>query len=639
MDTRQAPAGFAYVPALLPDELLYSWLARLSRLNAMGTSRECMLRIFGYRHLAPSVDLPTRLLALQEQLHPWLPLANLDALIEGTTLLPYHRPFLTTERHTRARQIMLQGSGQGLKTLMGRVANRFGAHPPLRSCPNCLADSLHRHGSFYWMRRHQLPGVHCCSIHGSSLQSVPLQTHSHPKPWILPAITKSVPHRIHVDERQLRFARLSDELVAASLPVIDPAQRAATYRTAALALGHGTRRGCVDFAALADSLRQRFDDFEGFEHQERLLAPAAHPLGWLRPLIDRPQQASHPICHLLLIEFLFGSVANFKAAYGDRSVAPNDPPPGQSSSDHAMVHLEARDKIEKTGAQKTLRDTSLTCRQVAEQLGLSVTTVVSRRRAQGIPVLERRKLLRQAVVERVLQALRLERSLPVVAASTGVSLSSVYRILARHPAAPRPRPRPPHDCDSVRARRRANWAEALHACRIEGMDGATAARKRAGADYAWLYRHDRAWLASTTQECRCRFAVPLRVDWAQRDTELCQALQRHLVVLRAESPPRRMTRTRLLRLLGEAMVRRNLHHMPKLDALLTQTVESALNFGMRLIDHAVSTLLREGGVLQLWRIKRRTGLRRWSSALTDHANRLLERLDAQNPLRADAISR
>lgn len=639
--------GVAYAPPLLPDELLYSWLARVAALNAMGAPRDVLKLLFGCRTLVPSVDLPTRLLSMAHRLGGWLPFTTLDELLEGGTLLPYHRPFLTAESHSRVRHSLLHGNGKGLKTLMGRVANRFGAHPALRSYPGCSADSWSRYGSLYWMRRHQLPGVNCCAIHGVLLQGTPLQARTHRHRLLLPKAAPRTEHTVLADARQLRFAQLSQDLVDGALPVIAPVQRAATYRAAALAMGYGTRRGRVEFPALADALRRRFDDFEGFDHQGRLLSTAAQPLGWLRPLFDKPQRSLHPICHLLLIEFLFGSVAAFKAACATCNPAPQAghleelclAHTARASGGAGAAEAHASPSEQAIEHDDILCDPSLSCREVAARIGKSVTTVVAWRRARAMPIRERRKSLHPTVIDRVLKATGSLCSLPAVAARTGVSLSSVYRILAQYPATPRPR----QDASDIAQGplRRERWVAALRACGKEGMGPVTAARARAGADYAWLYRHDRVWLAATTLKAeppsQHRNYGPSRVDWVRRDADLCQLLQQQLGIFRDELSPRRVTKTRLMRPLGETMVRRNLGQLPQLAALLDKEVESALAFGMRRVDHAIALLVSEGAQLQLWRVQRLAGLRRWSPDLITHANRQVERLNAQNSLRPHGL--
>ncbi len=645
--TPASRAGIAYAPDLLPDELLYSWLARVAAHNALGAPRDVLEQFFGCRTLVPSVDLPTRLLAMAHQLGGWLPFASLDELLEAGTLLPYHRPFLTEATCSRVSHSLLHGDGKGLKTMMGRVANRFGAHPALRSCPVCMTESWSRSGDMYWMRRHQLPGVNCCAVHGIPLQYTPLHARAHRQRLLLPIAMPGTRRLIKSDARQLRFAQLSQELVEAALPVIAPSQRATAYREAALELGYGSRRSRVDFPALTRALRRRFDDFEGFDHRTRLLATVAHPLGWLRPLFEKPQQSLHPICHLLLIEFLFGSVAAFEAVCAARSLArhplPTEEPllaqAAEAPDGTCATEPEASSSALVMDNEDALRDPSLSCRQVAASIGQSVTTVVAWRRARGVPIRERRKSLHPTVIDGVLKAMGSLRSLPAVAARAGVSLSSVYRILAQYPATPRPR----QDAASIAQKplRRARWTAALQTCGKEGIGRVTAARAHAGADYAWLYRHDRTWLASTSicaaPPSQHPIDRPARVDWVRRDADLCQQLAQQIGMLHDEVPPRRLTKTRLLRPLGETMVRRNLDRLPRLGALLDKAVESAQAFGLRRVDHAIALLVRDGTQLQLWRIQRLAGLRRWSKALTIHANQQVERLNAQNSLRPQRL--
>lgn len=282
-----------------------------------------------------------------------------------------------------------------------------------------------------------------------------------------------------------------------------------------------------------------------------------------------------------------------------------------------------------------LRDTSMSCRQVAALTGHSVTTIVAWRRSQTIPIRERRKTLSPSKVDQILGALASQASLPSVAERFGVSLSSVYRILAEHPST-----RQSRGDQALAAQttlRRGRWSASLQSCQNQKEGGVVAARAKAGADYAWLYRHDRAWLLATTRVTPRRQRASLRVDWVRRDADLSQRLLHQVELLRAEHPSRRLTKTRLLRVLGEAMVRRNLHNLPTLDTHLTQAIESAYAFGVRRIEFALATLISNGPDLQLWRVKRLAGLRVWSAELTAYANSQTDKLNAQNTVRTHSL--
>lgn len=165
----QQTSVLVYGPALVEDELLYSWLARAVQLNPMGAPRQQMYRLFRNRNAIPSIDMPTRLHVLHQQLAAYAPFTTPEAMIETGTLYPYHRPFLDKERHMAVMQILLNQDGKGLKTLMGRVANRFGANPSLRYCPECVQNDIAQYGSAIWHANHQLPGLSLCTTHGAHL--------------------------------------------------------------------------------------------------------------------------------------------------------------------------------------------------------------------------------------------------------------------------------------------------------------------------------------------------------------------------------------------------------------------------------------------------------------------------------------
>lgn len=112
-----------YMPAIQHDELLYSLLARAVACNAMGDPRSYLEKLFGSRNVVPGIDLPTRLNELHNRLGTCSPFDTVAELIDRSTLYPYHRPFLTMERHSAVQNIILSGDGKRLKTLLGRVAN------------------------------------------------------------------------------------------------------------------------------------------------------------------------------------------------------------------------------------------------------------------------------------------------------------------------------------------------------------------------------------------------------------------------------------------------------------------------------------------------------------------------------------
>lgn len=598
---------------MLPDELIYSLLGWIVTLNALHFPRKYLEQLFGTKNVVPCVDLPTHLESLFSRLGSFSPCESPEQLIDIGTLYPYHRPFITLEHHKRVQQILLHGGGKSLKTLIGRVANRFGASPPLRYCPTCIVKDASLYGRPYWRRSHQLPGVICCTKHLCDLivHVSPTALTDKQRLILSPVIPRPPVNRIISDTQQVRFAKLSQDLLEARLMPQDPMQRRAIYVDAITGLGFKTRRSHIDFDALATAVRIHYGDFGGFVHQDRLLSTPSHPLCWLRTLIDRPSRSSHPICHLLLIGYLFGSIAQFKDAM--LSVRPE-----ASYSDSKAKTDIATTAYESCSEQDCLlHDTSLSCREVAKALKLSVTTVVSRRRGLGVPIAERRKYLDSKRLGEIADALASGCAPSSIASLYRVSLSTVYRLRAQSSALVQAHIN--HKNGRERSKHRRRWKRLIVDKHVDA--GITFARTVAPATYAWLYRHDRTWLQRNRPKPRSAAIRSPRVDWLKRDRELCERLQKYVTLLKCGSSRPRISRTLMVRYLGEAMVRTNIDRLPRLHAKLEELIESPLSFQIFRIDRAVAQLVKEAMPLQLWRIQRIAGIRHWTKKLRSYTHR------------------
>lgn len=601
----------SYMPAMLPDELLYSLLGWVVTVNALKFPKEYVERLFGFRNVVPCVDLPTHLESLHHRLGSFAPAGSAEQLIDIGTIYPYHRPFLTLEHHQAIQDILAHGPGIGLKTLMGRVANRFGASPPLRYCPACIENDISLYQRPYWHRSHQLPGVTCCTKHG-----LELIVHVFPGSLtdklrlVLPPIKPNPSIKwFNSGPQQMRFAELSQNLLEAALPAQDPIRRRAIYTGRISDLGFVTRSAHIDYSALAAALRCHYGEFEGFPHQVRLLSTPAHPLGWLRALIDRPSRSSHPICHLLLIGYLFETVEAFIDAMRQTDLAGV-----QCHNDKVETPPLAPSKDVDSQQDRLFHDCSLSCREVAQMLKLSVTTVVSRRRALGVPIAERRKYLHPHRLAAVTKALSTGTSPQFIAARYDVSLSTVYRLLAQSLALTQNYV--DHKLERQRVRYRRIWRRAVNKHRDAGI---AAARAIASAAYAWLYRHDRAWLQQTRVMNSSAAIRKPRVEWAKRDRELCRRAQRYVRTLKTQVDRPRISKTRILRFLGEAMVRANMDRLPRLQSDLVRLAETPISFQHFRIDQAIDQLREHALPVRLWRIQRTAGIRNWTRPLRAYA--------------------
>lgn len=597
------PARIGYVPELLPDELIYSWIGRLIGINALAYPKDCLMQLFGNRHVIPCIDLPTLLTPLHQRLGDNSPLDSVAKLLELGTLYPYHRPFLTSDREQSIQNIMLHHGGKGLKVLMGRVANGFGANPPLRFCNLCIKADTEMFGTPYWKRHHQLPGISCCLIHRVHLQTyVSQKIVLDRQRYILPPYSLSNTRSINTSSSQLDFAVMSKDLLNASLPSIAPSIRKHIYSEAIIAAGCCTKLHHVDYESLALCIRGHYNNFSGFVHQQRLLSSVKQPLCWLHTLIERPERSSHPICHLLLIGYLFQNIDTFISLI--KSYKRFD----------SFLYLDICNQIDckKAHENALIRDTSLSCREVARLLNLSTTTIVCKRRKLNIPIKERRKTLNMELINNIKHDLLSGLPLIEIASRNKVSLPTVYRLRAQSGELSKSN----LDLDSKIKGYRKCWLQQI----IDNPNtGSTALRKNAPAAYAWLYKHDRNWLTKTNL-----YLKPLveksspRINWMERDFNLSKQVISHVEEIKELNDRPRISKTLMLRIVGDAMVRRNLHRLPILESYLHEMTESQFDYQIFRIDRAINALIKTSKPLQQSYIQRAARIKKWTPDLEEY---------------------
>src|SRR5260221_2175267 len=149
----------SFFPNPLPDELLYSVLARYvlergfkTRGQARGTLMGMPKRRISYV-LSNCLDF---LISILPPGHPY----SADQLIDQHTLLLFYAPFFTLERAARARQYQKDFTYNNGKPVFKPAIIKC-----LRYCPLCVSADIVRHGFPYWHRMHHISVLDVCTIH------------------------------------------------------------------------------------------------------------------------------------------------------------------------------------------------------------------------------------------------------------------------------------------------------------------------------------------------------------------------------------------------------------------------------------------------------------------------------------------
>lgn len=155
--------------------------------------------------------------------------------------------------------------------------------------------------------------------------------------------------------------------------------------------------------------------------------------------------------------------------------------------------------------------------------------------------------------------------------------------------------------------RRESWQRA---CAANPTAGVKELRLIDGADYFWLYRHDRKWLRSHSPH-KPHSPIKGRVNWDKRDAWLAA----HVIVVAKEilestGRPVRITAGTIGKRLGAtAFIEKLMDHLPRTRAALATVVESKDEFASRRLRLAAERMKHRGEPVRAWRLMKAAGLR------------------------------
>lgn len=283
------------LPRPLPDELLYSLIARSAVHAGCWSPKQLLHAVYGDRSKRPSADLPDGLSSLA-------PLAssawgmNVNDLAFNHTLFPYYTHFMDDDQRTQVlKWLVLGGAHPHLQ--LGVCASGIQRTRYFRMCPACPAQDLQQYGETYWRRAHHLPGVLVCHTHGewlidTSVPFRPVGRHEHIR--ARPELSGAPSANAHFSDGArtiaTEIARRSARLL------IDPAAGGVEYRTRLRALGYVNHHGGPA------QFRRAFSCAVPAQLLERMfisIAPDGAPT-WLNVVRRKPRRALHPLKHVLM---------------------------------------------------------------------------------------------------------------------------------------------------------------------------------------------------------------------------------------------------------------------------------------------------------------------------------------------------
>ena len=601
-----------FFPNPYSDELFYGACSRYHERSGNASWRHTIQELFGDKCSGAVADLPTNIHLLMGQLSPNTK-HTITGFVDNHTLVPFFRPFLPGSRAKKLDQIMSGNVVAGnIHALLGLTASRIPNPRWLRFCPLCLREDERRYGEPYWHRSHQVPGVHVCHRHQMMLLDTRVglgEGGSRQSFEPLAAAVESCPPRL----REARGGIHNQWLAETAHQLLNRPEFTAVHRDDSLhALyryhlyqqGFATTLGRLHCAHLLRSFLHRYG--KEFLSSLRCDISPGDSSNWLLTLLRKPHKASHPIHHLLLINFLQLDLASVLLGQVPQIQPFGNGPwpclnPACTQFRQAVITTCLQSRNSESGSP--IGTFTCACGFTYSRSGPDSVPEDHYRIGRLVsvgPVWERR-LWQIAIVER--------RSFRAAARQLGVAVETVQRHLKRlavenhdpvsHSYVP---------ANTKLSGYRNRWLKIRGAYPEAGM---LALRRLDKAAYTCLYRNDRQWLKIHSPPRQQRSSHKGTVDWAARDAHLFQQIvPAAMAIMQAQGKPIRVTLTRVGKQLGAlSLLVNKLNLLPRTRAALDSVVETKDEFAIRRLRVSAQKLLQDGETLAEWKLLRIAGIR------------------------------
>ena len=483
---------FGMLPVLHENQTLYSWCGLTHALNGGTCVRTTSTMLFGAPYAALSHDFPSRLIFLEKSTGGTL--GHLRAVALRNTLLGYYLAIVRRPRAEQVLGLLRTGAIPHLKMLLGITASRVGGNHPLKGCERCFAEDEASRGWAYWHIEHQLPSVFVCARHHRPL-SVARDTVTpvHRRYWLLPRnVHLCIWEEIQIPNDSamdclLRLATDSHQLMQLPPATLEPDQLTRGYQHLLRDSGLATRNGNLRTNRLVSLIKHRYRGLEDLPGLAPLKAIDDQWPGLAASLSRRASRPGHPLKHLLLVGAITDSWTQFIDVCRPKTVA------SEVAAPPFVQEVTTAGRLEQFKELVTVHGKSLAA--ASHTIGVSKTTGTLWAKKLKIAYVSRGRPVAMRTEARIRRRLEKGDSISDIATDTGVSMTTVYRIVGSDPSISEKRKAATFTNQQAAARR--NFS---NACRTQSDSPLSSIRARPGNSYMWLYRNDHQWLANKLAE-------------------------------------------------------------------------------------------------------------------------------------------
>lgn len=474
-----------YLPAPIQRETLYSWCARLHRLNTNASARITSRQLFndplaGFRH-----DFPTHLDAFSENTHQLF--GSIDELIYNRTVFAIFVPFLSESVTDAVIHNMHNCGDYQIKYQLGLLPSRVGIAAPLKACPSCMRIDALSSSVAWWHAEHQWPTVRICPEHGDYLLMATPEFHARMlNDWFLPEEVRPMywqPPLELSEAAKVKLTSLCDwslHLVNRYKNPFDSDLLRLTYHLRAKSMGWTTMDGALKFNQIRQAFQESYkcvDDLPGFSFIKETTQEHG---GFIASILRKFEGNKHPLKHVVMMEFLFGEPDIFFAEY-ERLLS--------ISIDKDKSELWAELTEPRNQLRLLVSDAGYSVNAAAKQLDLPVGQAIRFLRQEGVEYKRRPRVLSPSIETKLRQMLESGETRDAIASQLEIKKTFIKDYLHKN------------------VELREIWQKEHQTRLLEGYrshfikllnehPGQTVKQMKqiSGNGIQWLNRHDRAWL-------------------------------------------------------------------------------------------------------------------------------------------------
>ena len=465
---------------LYPNETLYSYLVRSRLLSGYPSSRDFLLEFIGSADCQLSSILPSFIPQLVHETQ-----VSAKVLIEQHTLFSYFKAFLNPLVAEQTYSYLLQGNAKELHSRLSLIANCLHYAKQFKYCPVCAINDIDTYGVAYWHINHQMPWMAICIEHQQWLVSKICNRRA----LLLPEQTIGLQLlEYKIPERVSLFAQLSQELFEQGNDPLNLSRLVECYLAKLVTYELITDMGSIRQAQWFESLKQYWTGSLSKELIQ-LLFEKRSSTSFPTCLVYQPHAQHHPVKHLLIIGYLFGSLNEFFSCY-------DDPKFSFINAFNLMKIQPQQSALQRINdlKQKITQQlkASVSLRSVAKGFGVSVTFVKNIAIQENISIDTRAQRIFAPERSKIKCMLKKGITTEKIAVRMNCSIGVIEQVLAQHPA-----------IKTIRIHLRYFKLQQRHRKRILGLISKSPnitrgkLQKTASASYTWLFKHDKSWLYET----------------------------------------------------------------------------------------------------------------------------------------------